>query len=462
MDRFVSGPYPALSGEFKYEERQTAKGPRYFILSGTPTWPEGFGLEDCEKELNDVGPTAFEAECQHNVNKPREDATFREFDPVYHCITVSEFMRYYVGNKAIKHDLSCLDAYFDENGLTPKLLLPRGNCAMAQDWGNNIKHPVATRWMFRPGDYVPLKDSVFFIREMCWPTFPPIAADPRANPSYGQLHKAMIECERSMGIQSNWNSDRLSIEFRLMSHERPEASVAYFRDYGNPLMFQQIDTKEAKEGILHLQELQHVDYNQFHPFKVDPRTFKDVDMHLCRICGWEHRGAHLKGRPRAYYVVADDQGELYVDNLGKLAAKPAMNEMGMARTRWEYPRHRPRETSEGEEKQAAKRDDDIIDTDRALIGRVFYMLNRLSDEEQLQLKYREIYEKMQQATYPDEAARATAYMSMEYYREAERRHMESQRNGHYLSQLDGWDEDEYQTYGMGKHLSDYEGGYEDE
>jgi hypothetical protein len=95
------------------------------------------------------------------------------------------------------------------------------------------------------------------------------------------------------------------------------------------------------------------------------------------------------------YLVADGQGELLIDKFGKLTAKPALDAFGMARTRWEYPSHRPRETSDGEEKQAAKKGDDVIDTDKALTGRVFSMIKPLSDRERLDLKYREIYEQLQ-------------------------------------------------------------------
>jgi hypothetical protein len=97
-------------------------------------------------------------------------------------------------------------------------------------------------------------------------------------------------------------------------------------------------------------------------------------------------------------LVADGQGELYQDKFGKLQAKPAIDELGQARTRFEYPRHRPRETSDGEEKQAAKKDDDVIDTDKALMGRVFSMIKPLSDRERLDLKYREIIERLQTVT----------------------------------------------------------------
>ena len=397
-NRFVSGPYPALQGEFDYEERETEKGLRYFIISGTPTWPEGFGLEVCEKELNDSGPDAFESECQHNVTKVRDDNTFREFNPVYHCITISEFMRYFVGNRAITHSLQPLNVGFNDDGLAQRLILPRGDSAMAQDWGNNVRHPVGLRWMWKPGEGVKLSDSVFFIREQCWPTFPVIKDDPRATPSYRQVFNAILEVEKELGLASEWsNEDVPHIQFRLNSHERPEGGVAYARDFTEiaSLHFQQINTNEAREGILHLQELQHIDFTQFHPFRIDPKTIDNVPEHHCSICGWLHNGQHLKGRPRALYLVADGQGELFIDKFGKVQAKPAIDEMGQARTRFEYPRHRPRETADGEEKGAAKKDDDIIDTDKALAGKVYAMIKPLSDRERIELKYREIYERLQ-------------------------------------------------------------------
>jgi hypothetical protein len=443
MNRFVSGPHPALQGDFKYEERETPKGPRYFILSGTPSWPEGFGMAECEKELNDTGPAAFESECQHDVSKVHEDATFREFNPTYHCITVSEFMRYYVGNRAYLHDLRQLDfnlVGFDEKARADRLVLPRGESAMAHDWGNNKKHPVGLRWIWRPGEGVQVGDSVFFLREQCWPTFPLVKDDPRAVPSYRQVHVAIVEVERQLGLSSKWTNDRPCIQFRLNSHERPEAAVAYWKDHIGlePLVFQQIDTKEAAEGTLHLQELQHINYNEFHPFRIDPRTIKDTPMHVCPICKWEHTGKHLKGRPRALYLVADGQGELYVDDFGRLQAKPARDEFGQARTRFEYPRHRPRETADGEEKKAAKKDDDIIDTDRALTGRVFYMIKPLSDRERVELKYREILERMQGISYPDASASYYSQMSAEKRRNDEMNGASD--NSHWTSNMEGWND----------------------
>jgi hypothetical protein len=136
---------------------------------------------------------------------------------------------------------------------------------------------------------------VFFIREQCWPTFPVIKNDPRATPSYKQVLEAILKVEKDLGLLSDWSNDDVPyVQFRLNSHERPEAAVAYQKDFTNigSLYFQQIDTREAKEGILHLQELQHIDYTQFHPFRIDPRTIDEVPIHHCSICGWEHDGEH--------------------------------------------------------------------------------------------------------------------------------------------------------------------------
>jgi hypothetical protein len=61
----------------------------------------------------------------------------------------------------------------------------------------------------------------------------------------------------------------------------------------------------------------------------------------------------------------------------------------MPRTRFEYPRYRPHETSQGEEKAALKINDDVIDTDRALIGRIFNAIKPLSVTEARMLRIAE-------------------------------------------------------------------------
>ena len=433
-NRLISGPIEMVTGA-KVETRDSVD----VIVKGSPSWP-AMTIEECQGWLEDLTLRSWLTECQHDVNIPYDDATFREWDPVYHCITISEFMRYYVGNNAIRDDLQPVNASFNSKGLADRLRLPRGNCSMAQDWGNNHKHLCATRWLWRPGERVPLADSFFFIREMCWPSWPQVHDDPRANPSYRQLHKAIIEYEESIGVRSKWTRDDASVEYRLFSHERPEGAAAYHQDFEIPLSFWQIDTKKAKEGVLHLQEFQHIDYTQYHPFRIDPLTVPDIPEHLCKICGWLHNGRHLIGRPRAFWLVADGQGELYVDQRGKRQCRQAVDEWGMRRTRYEYPLHRPRETADGEEKQAAKVFDDFVDTDKALAGYVFYMAKALSDDDRLKLKYREILEGVENASYPDAAAREAALTAVPLHYGEERERLEEAPKS-WVQKLDGWDDD---------------------
>jgi hypothetical protein len=63
-DRIVSGPHPAVVG-LEHEVRDG----RYVITAGTPTW-DGQNLERCQEMVDDFGWSAFQAECQHDVEPP--------------------------------------------------------------------------------------------------------------------------------------------------------------------------------------------------------------------------------------------------------------------------------------------------------------------------------------------------------------------------------------------------------
>lgn len=69
-DRHVSGPIPAVK-DLEVEEHDG----RWVIVNGEPTWPEGFGIAECQKLINEFGLTAFLAECQHK-NKPPDGEIF--------------------------------------------------------------------------------------------------------------------------------------------------------------------------------------------------------------------------------------------------------------------------------------------------------------------------------------------------------------------------------------------------
>lgn len=63
-DRIVSGPHPALHN-IAYEQ----KNGKYVLVAGNPTW-EGMDLHRCQEMIDDMGLSAFLAECQHEVDAP--------------------------------------------------------------------------------------------------------------------------------------------------------------------------------------------------------------------------------------------------------------------------------------------------------------------------------------------------------------------------------------------------------
>lgn len=74
--RIVSGPIPAVRG--LQTEKKKGKDTDFdvdperlvsVITGGTPTWPEGMGLDVCQTEILDTGYKAFDRECQNNVTE---------------------------------------------------------------------------------------------------------------------------------------------------------------------------------------------------------------------------------------------------------------------------------------------------------------------------------------------------------------------------------------------------------
>lgn len=67
------GPIPAVTG-FAYEEAPDPAAPErrmFRVTAGQPTWPGAWSLDRCEEELNEIGPTAFLAEMQHQPQDVR-------------------------------------------------------------------------------------------------------------------------------------------------------------------------------------------------------------------------------------------------------------------------------------------------------------------------------------------------------------------------------------------------------
>jgi predicted phage terminase large subunit-like protein len=86
MERFVSGPHPALRGlpeqDWYVQEPDPLSGlPRFRIVGGTPVW-DGQDRAACEKLLNDIGPRAFEIECLHRIGRLSGKVFRREWFPI--------------------------------------------------------------------------------------------------------------------------------------------------------------------------------------------------------------------------------------------------------------------------------------------------------------------------------------------------------------------------------------------
>lgn len=78
MDRHISGPYPAVE-DLEYEDQQDGDVVRWVITKGRSLW-KGFDLTVCEREINKVGPRAYEVESQHEVDLDDPDALLKPED----------------------------------------------------------------------------------------------------------------------------------------------------------------------------------------------------------------------------------------------------------------------------------------------------------------------------------------------------------------------------------------------
>lgn len=81
-DRQVSGPIPAI-WNLEWEDIDNS----FKIVGGSPAWPDGQGVATCQAMMNDMGLSAFLAECQHSTVPP-SGGMFDHID--WHDIRVTE------------------------------------------------------------------------------------------------------------------------------------------------------------------------------------------------------------------------------------------------------------------------------------------------------------------------------------------------------------------------------------
>lgn len=89
-DRHLSGPIQAIDGlKWRWGKHPKTGQRAGIILSGTPTWPEGKGLEVCQAEIFDIGISTFLKECQHDVFKRMEGVALR-YDVARHTVEMTD------------------------------------------------------------------------------------------------------------------------------------------------------------------------------------------------------------------------------------------------------------------------------------------------------------------------------------------------------------------------------------
>jgi hypothetical protein len=337
-DRYVSGPTPAIRG-FDYER----EGVRTIITAGEATWPEGMSLERCQKMIDDMGVSAFLAECQHKVDQVTGEKSFREYNELYHVITWTEFAEFF-GEIAR-----------DANG-QPRIPT-RWKKERGLDWGTTPEHPTAVIFSTRPSEADPLKDCVFTFGEIVRPVWPPI--DPHAEPelvSPGRVARAIKDFQRRQMINET--------EIKgVMSHEASAALNTFLIDLpqDEKVFFNKWKARKGS-GVPQIQEVLAIDYTKAHPFRRDPKSTLPI-----------------MGRPRHYIVVEDKQGELYYDPEGHLKVRQPVNEKGLARLRAEIPEFN--EYATGQHKIF----DDAVDAWRGEAAGFFVEPDRLSAKERQEL-----------------------------------------------------------------------------
>ncbi len=351
----VSGPHPALRGA-EFEVRPTGRG--HVITRGTPLW-QGFDLQACQDALDREGLEAFRRERQNDVDIAVPGTLFPEWDEAYHVITDAEFTAYYQaqGFKVVR-------------AATGRVIMPeRFVIGRAQDVGTTVAHPNVTGWVARPSQVHPLNDCVFAHRELVFPDWQgraeavePVSLLRIATRIY-ELETAHKERDR---IQSSLISHEASSEKNTYSMDLPKHLQLHFSKWSGD--------RRKLEGVSQIQNFLTIDKTKEHPFRRYPAGYK--------LNGEDVGGQYLMGRPRLMMVVADGQGEFYMDTEGRLAVKPATNSDGMLRARWEMPKYRLPLNASGEESSLPiKIDDDYIDQLKAQAVQFFPRPGALTAQE---------------------------------------------------------------------------------
>lgn len=258
-DSMSSRPIPAVKN-FAYEVRHTDEGTYSEITQGESNWP-GISREDWQATLNRVGPPAFEAEYQHNLEVNENEKVLPEYDDRnlrLHVITWSQFEAKY-GTRRIPSDWPC-DVGLDIGYTT-----------------GSHGHRSAWTFLAKVPEFCELAGSVFRYRGR---TFSGVGIDDQAIQVRSEL----------------WPNEDLQVH--MMSHEKLGERLTLNQKHG--WHFHPCDS-DKRAGISQWRHFLRPDRSQPHPFHRDE---KEID------------GLWKLGRPAWFDVVEDRQLLVPVDDKG--------------------------------------------------------------------------------------------------------------------------------------------------
>jgi hypothetical protein len=153
MDRFVSGPYPAIYGlEYAQDGLNEFGRPIYTITAGRSSWPEARPIPMLQAELNEMGPTQFIEEKQNERGSLQGDLYkgFKLEDLLMDAPALAEFEEVVVVCDPAVTDTANSDA----NGIRVGGRLPTGLIVGLHSWeGRDSVDGMLTRALVKAVEY---------------------------------------------------------------------------------------------------------------------------------------------------------------------------------------------------------------------------------------------------------------------------------------------------------------------
>lgn len=325
------GPDPAIR-DFEYEYNVAGD---VVITGGIATWPQYMSLQVCQDMIDEMGLSAFLTECQQEVDEMAAGAIYPMWNEQLHIVTHSE-LRAYFPEWFVKDEDNKWQLHIPDNVAT----------SLGHDWGATMKHPAVASLWIRPGESPRhddnMEDCVFKVTEIV----APLTKDeiPKMTGKYfGE--KMIVELQPFVEVGK--------IRILTASHDANSERHTYQRELSIPMPFGSTGGSSKREGVDQLRVHYAIDHSKPHPFARWPQ-------------GHPLAGQPLMGRPRAYWVVPDDEGRLMFDpETGETYRMLAKTQAGMKRGRWEIPRYHWEQTGAGIEREMPHAmDEDAMCADR--------------------------------------------------------------------------------------------------